>query len=66
MSPTTLLVLVLALAFYNTGTIWAHEVDIFRSWRLVDRASFHRIQAVHQRERDRYPALDLQRVGAGT
>jgi hypothetical protein len=47
MSPATLLVLELALAFYNVGTIWAHEVDIFRTWRLVDRASFHRIQTVH-------------------
>jgi uncharacterized protein (DUF2141 family) len=47
MSATTLLLLVLALAFYNTGTIWAHEVDIFRSWRLVDRGSFQRVQAVH-------------------
>jgi hypothetical protein len=26
-----------ALAFYNVGTIWAHEVDIFRTWSLIDR-----------------------------
>jgi hypothetical protein len=25
----------LALAFYNLGTIWAHEVDIFRTWTLL-------------------------------
>jgi hypothetical protein len=50
MSPTTLLALELALAFYNVGAIWAHEVDIFRSWRLVDRAAFHRVQAVHWRK----------------
>ena len=49
MSPTRFLVLNLALAFYNVGTIWAHEVDIFRTWRLVDRGSFHRIQAAHWR-----------------
>jgi hypothetical protein len=24
----------LALAFYNVGTIWAHEIDTFRSWKL--------------------------------
>ena len=30
--PALLLVLNLALAFYNVGTIWAHEIDIFRSW----------------------------------
>jgi hypothetical protein len=50
MSPATLLVLELALAFYNVGTIWAHEVDIFRSWRLIDRAVFHRVQQVHWRK----------------
>jgi hypothetical protein len=50
MSKTTFLILNLALGFYNAGTIWAHELDIFRSWKLVDRASFHRIQAVHWRK----------------
>ena len=44
------LVLNLALGFYNVGTIWAHEVDIFRSWRLVDRATFHQVQRVHWRK----------------
>jgi len=37
----------LALAFYNVGTIWAHEVDIFRSWKLLDAPTFHRVQAAH-------------------
>lgn len=46
MSPDTFL-LNLALAFYNVGTIWAHEVDIFRLWKLVGAESFHRVQAVH-------------------
>src|SRR5512142_1235444 len=50
MSTITFLVLNLALAFYNVGTIWAHEVDIFRSWKLVDRAAFHRVQHVHWRK----------------
>jgi len=49
MNPSTFLLLNLALAFYNAGTIWAHEVDIFRSWKLVDPVSFHRIQAIHWR-----------------
>ena len=35
MNPATFLLLNLALAFYNAETIWAHEVDIFRSWKLV-------------------------------
>ncbi len=50
MSPSTYLLLNLALAFYNTGTIWAHEVDIFRSWKLVDASSFHRVQQAHWRK----------------
>ncbi|MBV8343477.1 MAG: hypothetical protein JO190_00600 [Candidatus Eremiobacteraeota bacterium] len=40
------LLLNLALGFYNVGTIWAHEVDIFRSWQYVG-ADFHRVQQVH-------------------
>jgi hypothetical protein len=37
----------LALAFYNTGTIWAMEVDIFRSWRLLDKPSFASVRKAH-------------------
>lgn len=37
----------LALAFYNVGTIWAHEVDIFRTWRLLDPKTFTKVQSVH-------------------
>ncbi len=50
MTAATFLLLNLALAFYNVGTIWAHEVDIFRSWRLVGPDAFHRIQTVHWRK----------------
>jgi hypothetical protein len=39
-----------ALAFYNVGTIWAHEVDIFRTWRMLDASDFHRVQAAHWRK----------------
>jgi hypothetical protein len=45
-SPPTFLLLNLALAFYNVGAIWAHEVDIFRSWKLIGRDSFNRVQTV--------------------
>jgi hypothetical protein len=38
----------MALAFYNAGTIWAHELDIFPTWRLVG-ANFHEIQTAHWR-----------------
>lgn len=37
----------LALGFYNVGTIWAHEVDIFRGWQLVDAKDFLSIQDRH-------------------
>ena len=50
MTPTAFLTLNVALAFYNVGTIWAHEVDTFRSWRLVDKGSFRVIQATHWRK----------------
>jgi hypothetical protein len=36
----------LALGFYNVGTIWAHQLDIFPSWRLAG-AQFHEMQAKH-------------------
>ena len=42
----TFLLLNLALAFYNVGTIWAMEIDIFRSWKLVG-ADFHKVQEAH-------------------
>jgi hypothetical protein len=50
MNPKAFLLLNLSLAFYNVGTIWAHEVDIFRSWKLVDPKSFHELQRVHWRK----------------
>lgn len=37
----------LVLAFYNVGTIWAHEVDIFRTWKLLDSKTFAAVQSVH-------------------
>ena len=40
----------LALGFCNVGTIWAHEVDIFRTWRLVDPKDFLRVQTTHWRK----------------
>jgi hypothetical protein len=50
MSGRAFLLLNLALAFYSVGTIWAHEVDIFRSWKLLDLVTFRRVQAVHWRK----------------
>lgn len=45
--PAIFLLLNTALAFYNVGTIWAHELDIFRSWKLVGKAEFPAIQGRH-------------------
>jgi hypothetical protein len=50
MTPNVFLLLNLALAFYGVGAIWAHEVDIFRSWKLLDAVTFRRVQAVHWRK----------------
>jgi hypothetical protein len=37
----------MALSFYLVGTIWAVEVAIFRSWKLIDSKDFHTVQRVH-------------------
>ena len=50
MSAKGFLLINLALAFYNIGSIWAHEVDIFRSWQLLDPDTFHRVQSLHWRK----------------
>jgi hypothetical protein len=50
MTAATFLLLNLALAFYNVGTIWAHEVDIFRTWRLIDPDNFRVVQTTHWRK----------------
>lgn len=47
MNPRAFLLLNLALSFYLVGAIWAHEVDIFRTWKLVDAKDFPRIQSAH-------------------
>lgn len=46
MTPLAFLILNLALGFYNVGTIWAMEVDIFRSWKLVG-VDFRTVQEAH-------------------
>ena len=47
MTRETFLLINLALAFYNAGTVWAHEVDIFRTWKLLDTKAFAAVQSVH-------------------
>ena len=49
MSETSTIFLLanVALAFYNTGTIWAIEVDIFRSWQMLDKISFAVVRRAH-------------------
>ncbi len=43
----TFLLANLALAFYNVGTIWAHEIDIFRAWKHLDLKTFRAAQGAH-------------------
>jgi hypothetical protein len=50
MNPNVFLLLNLALGFYNVGTIWACEIDIFRSWRLIGPERFHDVQRTHWRK----------------
>ena len=44
---TVLLLLNVALGFYNVGTIWAHEIDILRTWPLIGKRDFLSVQANH-------------------
>jgi glycerol uptake facilitator-like aquaporin len=48
-SGPAILLLNLALAFYNVGTIWAHEIDIFPSWKLVNADNFRVVHTFHWR-----------------
>lgn len=50
MNHSLFLLLNLALAFYLVGAIWAIEVDIFRSWKLVGANDFHTVQTAHWRK----------------
>jgi len=50
MTPLSFLLLNLALAFYLVGAIWAHEVDIFRNWQVLDPENFRRLQTTHWRK----------------
>lgn len=50
MTPAIFLLLNLALSFYLVGAIWAHEVDIFRNWQVLDPDNFLRLQTVHWRK----------------
>jgi hypothetical protein len=50
MATTAFLLGNLALAFYNAGAIWAHEIDIFPTWRLIDRSAFPTVQRAHWRK----------------
>ena len=49
MIDSTRLLLLANLSFYLVGAIWAPEVDIFRSWKLIDPEDFHAVQGAHWR-----------------
>jgi len=46
-TPLTFLILNLGVGFYNVGTVWANEIDIFRSWKLLDQKDFERVRQAH-------------------
>jgi hypothetical protein len=50
MKANVFLLLSLALPFYLVGAIWAHEVDIFRSWKLLCALDFPTVQRAHWRK----------------
>ena len=50
MNSKVLLLLTLALSFHLLSGIWAHEIDIFRSWRLINGQDFHAVQRAHWRK----------------
>jgi len=60
------LLLNLALSFYGVGAIWAHELDIFRSWRLLDPETFHRVQSAHWRKLPYWVLLPVAFTFAGS
>jgi hypothetical protein len=66
MNGNVLLLLNLALAFYLVGAIWAHEVDIFRSWRFVDARDFRTLQTAHFRKLPYWVFAPLGLALAGT
>jgi hypothetical protein len=45
--PILFLLANMALAFYNVGVIWAHEVDVFRTWAFLDLTTFRAVQMAH-------------------
>ena len=47
MTKETFFLINLSLAFYNVGTIWAHKIDIFRTWKFLDPKTFKTVQSVH-------------------
>jgi hypothetical protein len=46
-AKTIFLLANLALAFLIAGFVWAHQVEIFRSWRLIDAKSFRAVHDAH-------------------
>lgn len=66
MNSRALLLANVAIAFYLVGAIWALEVDIFRSWRLVSAGDFHNVQRVHWRKLPYWVFLPLALALSGS
>ena len=48
--PMVVLLANVAVGFYNAGTIWAHEIDTFRTWAMIGPNEFHDVQQAHWRK----------------
>ena len=62
-AKTIFLLANVALAFTIAGFVWAHQVEIFRSWRLLDAKSF---RAVHDAHWQTLPILSLIHISEPT
>ena len=47
--PTLFLLGNLVLASVIAGFVWAHQIEIFRAWRLLDKESFRAVHDAHWR-----------------
>jgi hypothetical protein len=56
----------LARSFYLAGAIWAVEVDIFRTWKLIDPKDFPTVQEIHWRKLPYWIFAPLALVFAGS
>src|SRR5581483_10852539 len=60
------LLLNLVLGFYNAGVIWAHEMDIFMPWKLIDKKDFDTVQLKHWKKLPYWVFIPVGQAIAGS